>query len=161
MTQHRDKQIGLQLRRLRIQLYGEMGSLGSVAREAGLSIVLLGAIERGEHGLWELSEDEMTRLAQAFRLSPEQFTEAVGVPAEELVQQANAERRSPPPTLSANLQQAVEDYAQRPRYAGLETLGWITYLSGLQFEDGIDPPPAVWAEIFLTLKQSGVVPRAK
>ncbi|WP_189090076.1 helix-turn-helix domain-containing protein [Deinococcus ruber] len=154
MEQH-DRQIGAQLRRLRVQMYGEMGSVGTVARDAGISIALLAAIERGERGLWELDEDEMTRLAQAYRLSPVQFVEQLGLDRDR-PRVAVSEQ----PVLTVNLQRAIEEYGHRPRYAGLDTMRWIIYLSTLQFEEGIDPEPAVWAEIFLTLKQSGVVPGA-
>ena len=156
--QGQDRQIGAQLRRLRVQMFGEMGSVGTVARDAGLGVALLAAIERGERGLWELDEDEMTRLAQAYHLSPAQFVELMGLETGGHPRAATPEQQSAPPILSANLQRAVEEYGHRPRYAGLETLRWITYLSALQFEEGVDPEPAVWAEVFLTLKQSGVVP---
>ena len=60
--------------------------------------------------------------------------------------------------LSPKLAQAAELYAGRPRYAGFDSPHWLNYLNAFNFYDGQEPEPQGWAELFLTLKQSGVVP---
>ncbi|WP_425145839.1 helix-turn-helix domain-containing protein [Deinococcus sp.] len=64
----------------------------------------------------------------------------------------------PPRELSPNLTRAAELYADRPRYAGFGTPAWLNYLNAFNFYDGQEPEPQGWAELFLTLKQSGVRP---
>ena len=158
MPERSDEQIGLELRRIRKKKFGERGSLAKIAKDADVSIALLGAIERGDHSLIKVSQERVARLAQAYGLSAEEFADMTGLS----IVVPDGERRRATLEMFVTVGQPIpEALVQAGKQYGGEIAKpeWQRELASMRFRDGQPETAEDWYYLFRTLVSANVVPR--
>lgn len=150
-----DTQIGLELRRARKEKFGDRGSLAKVAKDADVSIALVGAIERGDHSLSKVSQERITRIAQAYGMTNEQFADLTGISivspvTVRLTHTATAYTGPAPFQLFDTLQAFIDKYAQT--FKELLEPRWQRWLANTDFRDEPESPED-WLAVFLYFKE--------
>lgn len=149
-----DTQIGLELRRVRKDKFGDRGSLAKVAKDADVSIALVGAIERGDHSLAKVSQERITRLAQAYGMTNEQFADLTGISIVSPVR-ARPEHTAIASTtatleLSDTLRAFIDKYSQT--FKELLEPRWQRWLANTDFRDEPETPED-WLAVFMYFKE--------
>jgi transcriptional regulator with XRE-family HTH domain len=149
-----DTQIGLELRRVRKDKFGDRGSLAKVAKDADVSIALVGAIERGDHSLSKVSQERITRLAQAYGMTNEQFADLTGIsivsPVRARSGKAAEIEKNPAFELSATLQAFIDKYAKT--FKELLEPRWQRWLANTDFRDEPETPED-WLAVFMYFRE--------
>lgn len=149
-----DTQIGLELRRVRKDKFGDRGSLAKVAKDADVSIALVGAIERGDHSLNKVSQERITRLAQAYGMSNEQFADLTGIsivsPVRDRSDTATKSEKSSTIQLSDTLRAFIDEYSAK--FKELLEPRWQRWLANTDFRDEPETPED-WLAVFLYFRE--------
>ena len=153
VPEHDDERVGRELRRLRKEKFGERGSLAKVAKDADVSIALLGAIERGDHALVKVAQERVVRLAQAYGMTNEQFADLTGISIVAPVsdRRPNITMQPPEPIeLPDLLREAIEQYGDR--FPKLKEERWQRWLANTDFRE--EPENAeTWLAVFLDFEK--------
>lgn len=154
VPERNDEQIGLELRRIRKSKFGDRGSLAKVAKDADVSIALIGAIERGDHSLGKVSQERITRLAQAYGMTNEQFADLTGISIVSPTRTGTASLTIRADTrdyeVSDSLQEAVDQFGGR--FPKLKEERWQRWLATTEFRDEPETPED-WLAVFLDFEK--------
>ena len=155
-----DEQIGRELRRLRKDKFGDRGSLAKVAKDADVSIALVGAIERGDHSLSKVGQERITRLAQAYGMTNEQFADLTGIsivsPQNRQITGNLAITANTNTPLPDSLLEAAKLYGGR--FPDLHQPAWQAYLSSFKPRGARADSPEEWLDLYRDLAKHGITP---